>query len=103
MATHTSAYRTSIAASQPRLQHRNRHQLVRCYSQAVSRCPFANLGPFSISPPKGKVKPAPLDSLEPQPYLAEAAFWLESGVSGQNTPGKLISGLHRLYQVGGVG
>jgi hypothetical protein len=70
---------------------------IRCQATGVARCPFAN---FSISPPAGKAKPkpSPLDKTD-EPNIVGANFWLAAGKPGQDVPGKLVSGIHRLYEV----
>jgi hypothetical protein len=70
---------------------------IRCQASSVARCPFAN---FSISPPAGKAKPkpSPLDQAD-APNIVGASFWLAAGKPGQDVPGKLVSGIHRLYEV----
>eukprot|EP00878_Enallax_costatus_P012408 GHUV01012959.1.p1 GENE.GHUV01012959.1~~GHUV01012959.1.p1 ORF type:complete len:268 (+),score=57.85 GHUV01012959.1:431-1234(+) len=66
-----------------------------CRAQSVIRCPF------SISPPAGKAKPkpSPLD-LTNSPNTVGANYWLAAGKPGQDVPGKLVSGIHRLYEQG---
>lgn len=68
-----------------------------CQAQSAIRCPFAN---FGISPPAGKAKPkpSPLDQTD-SPNTVGANFWLAAGKPGQDVPGKLVSGIHRLYEV----
>lgn len=65
-------------------------------ADAMPRCPFG----FGISPPNGKAKPkpSPLDVAD-SPNTVAASYWLEMGKPGQDVPGKLVSGLHRLYEV----
>lgn len=70
---------------------------IRCEATSVARCPFAK---FAISPPAGKAKPkpSPLDQTD-TPNMVGANFWLAAGKPGQDVPGKLVSGIHRLYEV----
>ena len=79
---------------------RKHRQPVICSAQVAnipgSRCPFANA--FSISPASAKAKPSPLDKTD-SPSTVGANWWLANGKPGQDVPGKLVSGIHRLYEV----
>lgn len=72
--------------------HQRPRPSVKCQAQSVIRCPFA------IAQPAGKVKPSPLDMTD-SPNTVGANFWLAAGKPGQDVPGKLVSGIHRLYEV----
>ena len=71
-------------------------------SSAPSKCPFAQLPSFMLNEPRPpKLSPlgeAVVFAPEPSPPMS-AHLWLEAGVSGQDVPGRLTSGLRPLRYV----
>jgi len=65
-----------------------------------TRCPFASLADFIIK--EDEKRPPRLTPLgkalfaTPQPQTGSAVLWLAHGSPGQDTPGKLVTGLRRL-------
>ena len=67
---------------------------------AQSKCPFASLADFIIK--EDAARPPRLTPLgkalfaQPKPQTGSAVLWLHHGSPGQDTPGKLVTGLRRL-------